>query len=133
MEEKSETKRSYELSFLLLFEEASKEVLAVLARSGAEVTYESPLASLRLAYPIKKQTSAFFGFIHFFAEGAVIRAVTDELKLKPGVLRTLLITPPPASPTRMSRPMRTTEVTKPTSPLELTNEALEQKLEEILK
>ncbi len=131
-EEEKESERTYELSFLLSSEEAAKEISALLKRNGAEMTHESPVSSIRLAYPIKKLTSAFFGYVHFIAESEKIQLITNELKLKPQIVRMLLLTPPPAPPIRMSRPIREVE-TKPVLPAELTNEALEQKLEEILK
>lgn len=128
-----EEAKNYEISFLLLKEEAQAEVEKTLVGAGAETVYKNPLAQARLAYPIRKQTSAYFGFMHFKAMPDRISQIKSELGLKPDVLRFLIVTPPFTlkQPERKRlAPQPVLEV--PSAPV-LSNEELEQKLEEILK
>jgi len=143
-------KRKYEFAFILKTEDVSV-VTKLLANGGFAVLTENPLEKIQLAYPIKKEDYAFFGYCHFEGDPAVIKNLRTDLKLNPGVLRYLLITPPfikkPAW--RKSESAELPEETKfnlpadrqarladrQSSPAEsiLTNEALEKKIEEILK
>jgi ribosomal protein S6 len=131
-----ETKKEYEISFLLASPEAEKGLADILAKNGAEVFYKKPAVELRLAYKIKKHVSAYFGFYHFRANADVIKSLSDALTLAAGVIRFLIITPPvklASEPTQQqpaSAPARAER--KPSAPI-LSNEALSEKLEEILK
>jgi ribosomal protein S6 len=93
-----------------------------------------------LAYPIQKENYAFFGFTHFEGDPAAIGDLKNDLKLNPQVLRYLIITPPfvKKSAWKKSGPSKSQlEETRPVPPPAeepiLTNEALEKKIEEILK
>ena len=99
-----------------------------------------------LAYQIKKENEAYFGYLHFLANTDKIKNISDDLKLNQKVLRFLIITPPITKMMRMATPriikktfqpraVERMEIKKP-SPAPtatLSNEALEKKLEEILK
>ena len=129
-------KRKYEIAFILKVEDAS--VLSQsLTNRGFTILNENPLEKVRLAYPIKKENYAYFGYLHFEGEPGAIKNLRADLKLKPEVLRYLIISPPfikkPAW--RKAAPVKLPEETKFTLPTEsiLTNEALEKKIEEILK
>lgn len=132
----SDTKKEYEISYLLKTEEAAKNVLEFLKSQGADITVEGPVNKITLAYKIKNETSAYFGYAHFTASPAIIKPVSDALKMKPEILRTLIITPPfvknrerrVMGRPRPQRPVSLAE--KPSAPL--SNEALEKKIEEIL-
>lgn len=129
------TKQDYELSFLLKESATQAAVLNILRKYQITPSYESSLNQIRLAYPIQRQTSAFFGFCHFSVEPAAIQKIKEELTLTPEILRFLIVASPvrpraferksPAHPPEEKSP-------EPTPPV-LTNEALEEKLEEILK
>ena len=125
-----ENKKEYEIAYLLTSPEAEQEVLALLKQNGAEISHQKAAASIPLAYQIKKHATAFFGFAYFFADPSAIKPVTDALKLQKGVLRSLVITPP----VRVAAPTvpGTGRPEKKVSP-NISNEALEEKLEEILK
>lgn len=134
-----ETKKEYEISFLLTSPEAEKELAGVLAKAGAEVYFQKPPASIQLAYKIKRQVSALFGFYHFRATPDAIKQIKEALNLTPSVLRFLIITPPVKMQSEQAaerREMRSadkkTATAAPSSPI-LSNEALSEKLEEILK
>ncbi len=133
----TENKKEYEISFLLASPEAEKELAGVLGKFGAEVFFQKPASSLQLAYKIKRQTSALFGWYHFRATSEAIKGIKDALNLTPGVLRFLILTPPVKMTMGESdrREMRGADAKKPAAPAAriLSNEALSEKLEEILK
>jgi len=130
-----DSKKEYELSYLAKTEEAPKDIADVLKSNGAEISNDSPAIKINLAYKIKKELSAYFGYMHFVAAPGSVKSIQDTLKMRPDVLRTLIITPPflknkPRMATPRPRILRPIPVEKPTAPL--SNEALEKKIEEIL-
>jgi ribosomal protein S6 len=91
-----------------------------------------------LAYKIKKESQAFFGWISFLANPEDVLLVRDKLKTTP-ILRFLIVEnqPKKSSPAReayRARKALTQNVEPPKErPSVLSNEALEQKLKEILQ
>ena len=130
--EKSE--KDYELSFLLKEASHQAAVLNILKKYQIVPAYESPPIQIRLAYPIKKQTSAFFGFCYFRAETEALLKIKEELDLDGEILRFLIIASPakPAVREKVVPRPPDTKSPEPAIPT-LSNEALEEKLEEILK
>ena len=128
-------KRKYELAFILKVEDASV-ISQSLANREFTILNENPLEKVRLAYPIKKEDYAYFGYFHFEGELAALKNLRADLKLKPEVLRYLIISPPfikkPAW--RKAAPVKLPEEIKFTPPAEsgLTNEALEKKIKELV-
>ena len=51
--------RAYEIPVILVTAEAAAEVAALLRAEGAAISYESPVNSIRLAYPVKKRDRGF--------------------------------------------------------------------------
>ena len=133
-------KKSYEISFVAAAEEDVKRLADALKGVGAEITFESPLLKIFLAYPIEKKEEAYFGYFHFGFEPKNIVKLEKQFRVQPVVLRFLIITPPfvkarekrPYSPTRRKAVFipQTTE-RKQTS--QLSNEALEKQLKEIMQ
>lgn len=140
--------REYELAFLLNTEEAVKAVEGVLTSSGAEIVSIGPLRTINLAYPIKKQETAFWGFLTFRVLPEKLAEIKKALHFLPQLLRFLLITPPVAvqetrwrgataeRPEIIAEPPKT-EHSRPSAgsgqgPPILSNEALEKQIEEIL-
>lgn len=135
--------KEYELAFLAAKSETAA-VESLLRQYGAEIFYHSNLSEVRLAYPIKKNKQAYFGFFQFKASPDILDKIAQSLKVTPLVLRTLLITSPIK---KMEKPRQPSEskfsYNKPESDFAeraarppagaLTNKALEEKLEEILK
>ncbi len=133
---KEETKKEYEISYLVTAPETEQEVLSVLKKNGAEITHQKAATSIVLAYPIKKHTSAYFGFCHFNVDAAAVEPIDATLRLHKGLIRFLIITPPVKMAASglfggNGRPERPEK--KVTAPGALSNEALSEKLEEILK
>lgn len=125
-------KRDYEISFLLVAAENESEIFDVLNKQQAEITQKSQISSLKLAYPIKKQNSAFFGFYQFRATPEDIEKINAALKLKPAVLRFLVIKNP-ATAQLVSKKTTVPPKSEIQESKILSNELLEKKLEEILK
>ncbi|MEY4731178.1 MAG: hypothetical protein RL681_124 [Candidatus Parcubacteria bacterium] len=135
--------RIYEIGFLAVDEEGARAVLEALKRRGAEIVLEGPVERITLAYPIKHQPSAYFGYMHFRVAPDAIRAIQDDTQGHASVLRVLIVTPPLLKPkprwegskihprTSAGAAPQTQEA--PKGPLPLSNEALEKQIEEILK
>jgi ribosomal protein S6 len=132
-----ETVKPYEISFLLRNEDDAAILVKKLSDLGAEISNEGPIERVNLAYPIKKETSDYFGYVNFNAKPEIIKGINDSLRLEPKVIRFLIITPPIAKmvPRRTdfhNQTEQTVDLAKPkVEPL--SNAELEEKLEEILK
>lgn len=134
---------TYEISFLAKDEADAKKGLDFLRRHGAEITFEGPVEMIRLAYPIRHETSAYFGYAHVTLPKSDVPALTHDLRAQGFFLRVLIVTPPFAKmrPRVSLRPRAHEAVGAPpvslerpsASSLPLSNEALEKKIEEILK
>ncbi len=140
MSQMESEKKNYEISFLLKEENDVEAVLKHLSQIGAEILNEGKISELKLAYPIKKLNSAYFGWLHFAAQPDGVVKLNSALKLEGRVVRYLIITPP-ITKTEKKKAPRSTEKNEeqPASPAaesatsEISNEELEKKLEEILK
>lgn len=135
MEEIKDT-TTYEIGFLLRNEEGRSFIKRLLEEQGAEIVYESPLKQMSLAYPIEKQTSALFGFIHFSAQRTSVSKILRQTELeKESVLRTLVVKDPAPIQQRQEREERSFsgETIPPKSASEVTNEDLEKTLQDILE
>lgn len=140
--ENEKDKKHYELAYLAKSEDAAREVTEMVKSIGAEVSFEAPLSKLPLAYPVKKEKAAHFGYLHFISAPDLIADLDRSLKTLPSVLRFLIITPPFVK--AQGRSERTFSAGAPRTksaaprmsqpkPAPLSNEALEKKIEEILK
>lgn len=132
-------KKEYEISFLVRQEEQSQEVAKVLNRHGAQISHEGQVTKMRLAYPIKKETNACFGYYWFFAAPEAVVQIDNDLRLSKEVLRFMVVASPVKKSASERRDVRETPKSAPQAPApvaqerELTNEDLEKKLEEILQ
>lgn len=144
IQKNSEGKKVYELAFLLKDPSSEKVVLDFLAQHKAVAISQAQINSIKLAYPIKKYLSAFFGVINLEAEPENMKALSSALNLSADVLRFLIIAIPNVSAKDRSSEGRKkyseasesgkinkTEATGSSSVL--SNKALEERLEEILK
>ena len=127
-----EGKKSYELSFLLKDPASERSVIDLLLKYKGSVVKQSPINSMKLAYPIKKHTSAYFGYINFEADPIDVKEFSDSMRLNGEVIRFLIVTAPVV---KKSEEKEESKRVKPelTNSKTLTNEALEEQLEEILK
>lgn len=155
-------KKVYEISFVLsgrLIDTEVKDVLEKIKKSleelGAKILKESEFTKINLAYPIKKETQAYFGYFWFELDPEKISEIRNVFLFEKNILRYLIVTPPPkyqqktkkskAQPRTLSKEqMSTLETVFPSeekvgttpksAPLnEVEEEKLEEKLEEIQK
>lgn len=135
----------YELAYLLPPSIREEEVLthtakltnAIEEHKGLVKHAETP-KKRRLAYPVEKQTIAYFGWTTFSAPPEAIKAIEKQIKAQSPLRSMLIEEEPMPEPRRMplagrrpagvGRVMRQPE--KPEEKLDL--EALDKKLEEIL-
>jgi len=148
----SEGKKQYEISFLARNEGDKDEVMKALAAIDAEILVDGKYSEIRLAYPVKKQTVAYFGYVYFSVEAEKIATLDSKLKFYDGILRFLIITPPPRKPapraerrsedasTSEAPAQKAEETVKEEAPVveekveeAVNDELLDQKLDEILK
>ncbi|PIR89239.1 MAG: hypothetical protein COU07_02130 [Candidatus Harrisonbacteria bacterium CG10_big_fil_rev_8_21_14_0_10_40_38] len=133
-----ETMNEYEVSCLLASEESLDGLKELLEKNDAVILQASAFNSIELAYQIKKRTHAFFGFITISSSPEKIADIRNALSFYEPLIRFLIITPPIQSVLKPKRVAQTTgpqesQTTKSNGSESLSNEALEQKLEEILK
>ncbi|MBU6500294.1 MAG: 30S ribosomal protein S6 [Patescibacteria group bacterium] len=133
-------KKSYELSFLVQKEEAAADILRLMGQHSVEAGPISPIKKISLAYKIKHLDSANFGFVHVSAYPSDIKLLEHDLSTNAEVLRFLIISLPKRQiMSEQSRSPRKPIIRKtvrpaaPSEPKTLSNEILEQKIEEILK
>ncbi len=138
MEEKAS--KPYEIGYLIRSEEGTSALIGHLKRLGAEILFEGEVKSIKLTYPIEHYSSAYFGYIHFEIHPEFISNLNDALKLDNQITRFLIITPPflnNRSHGPESVPTQSRRVIKPKAEVNegvaVSNDLLEEKLEEILK
>lgn len=147
MEEKNV--KNYEIAFLVKKEDGAKEIAEILNSYKADILKEGGVEEIRLAFPIKKENSAYFGHFSFLLPSQDIMKLNDAVKINPKILRFSINASPVVrqmeAPTKNNqerksfsasakagRPIATPAKKAEPAPA-LTNEALEKKLEEILK
>lgn len=137
----------YELAYLLRVGESDAALKKVLTATKVSIVKEQPASQIQLAYPIKKQGVALFGYVHLTTESAsALQEISDALQLENSVLRFITIKVPAGQKARASaeraakRASASEEEKKPTQAVPgadrlsgLSNEKLSQTLEEILK
>jgi len=133
--------KEYEISLLLKEESGSAAVKNLMALHGCTITLDNEPRRITLAYPIKKEPSALFGFMRFLAEPQSLKELSKALEFEPSCLRFLVISESfekkaeRAPGLRKAAPVRGERIQEsaPRTPDIVTNEELERKLEEILK
>jgi len=135
-------KKRYELSFLIVNEEASRDVLRLVGQHKIDVVAEGQTRKINFAYKVGKFTGGYFGFLTVLSAPEDIKLLERDLNTTPAVLRSLIIALPvkrQAAGTRAvakeaPRPFTRRPVRQPAAhPQPLSNEALERKIEEILQ
>ncbi|MEK9173434.1 MAG: 30S ribosomal protein S6 [Patescibacteria group bacterium] len=140
MEKEPSDKKSYEISFLVKDEVSAQKIASLIRQHGGAISFESSTRNLALAYKINKETNANFGYFHFEMAPEELPTLDRNLKTSNEVMRFLIITPAfskaKSTPTLKPRlkplsPRPIQEVSKVSIPL--SNEAIEKKIEEILR
>ena len=144
MTNEDKDKKEYELALLLKSEGDAASVVALVGQHGGEGVSEPRAKRLQLAYEIGGITEAVFAYFTFKMFGDAVKALEHDLSTRPDVVRFMVIASPAISertassslPPREERHPRAgaaSDVSKPSIPRPLSNEALEKKIEEILQ
>lgn len=127
--------KEYEISFILKNDDQAP-ILKALKDKNFVILKEMPLTKVKLSYPIKKENQAYFGYVNFKGQPGLIADLSAGLKMLPEALRFLVITQPIVKKTGesgFSSRRRFIKKEVISAPAVLSNEALEKKIEEILK
>ena len=142
-EQLNEDLKKYEIGYLVKEETDAEEIKKLLESYKAEILNEGRPRKIRLAYPVKKETGANFGYIQFALTPDLIKDIDQKLKLSQNVLRFLIVnltaenkqvveTDKKENHSSVAKPEESAK--KTANKLEIVdNEQLEKKLEEILK
>lgn len=148
--------KNYEIGFLVASEQNKEELEKTLESHQLSIIDPGQVSKTKLAYPIKKESFAYFGFLYFSGASENVERLKNELKMNAKILRYLIISRPTLEREESSKrftesflmakkslaDQRTSpETSAPSRPIKkapartevLTNEALEKKLEEILQ
>lgn len=139
----NEERKNYEIAFLVKSEEDQEGIRKILRNFQLPVIDGDRISKIKLAYPIKKENFAYSGYLHFSGSPQDIGNLTESLKNEPKILRFSVITQPIVKKDERRvverASSRQTQEAAPQLPKKtprtevLSNEALEKKLEEILK
>ena len=143
MEDKEKLTKEYEIGVLVRKEEDLPEVRRAVEQHGGVMTADFRAKKIALAYPIEKESEAMFAFGLFSAEPANVKQLEQDLVTERAVLRSLIVIPFKVTASvgtgsgkkwdRVSRPSTPTEGARTAPAQILSNEALEKKIEEMLK
>ena len=142
-----ENMQNYELAFHLNpnLEEAKgveikQNIEEILIQNGGVITFSSNPAKIRLSYLINHMGNSYFGYTQFgLPNKESLSHINDQLKLKPEILRYLVIKMPSESEKKQAAlkqmklrekaGKRTTAKTKAPAPV---NKELDKQLEDII-
>ena len=146
MEDAEKDKKNYEFAFLVKSEGEIPGVISFLNQHNAKVLAEPRAKNIVLAYEIKKNNEAVFAYCTFEATGADAKNLEKDLSTGHETIRSLIISLPRKASRSEVVEDRTMEkkakIVRPAAPYQemkmspsrtLSNEALEKKIEEILK
>jgi len=126
--------RAYEVAVVAARPETAEAVRALALAEGIRGADAFALVPVRLAYPIRRMESAWFGSVLVEASPDAVSTFSRRLKLEADVVRFLILSAPREE--RKAAPPHPAPEVRPAAPrsaLVLSNEALEAKIEEILK
>jgi len=140
-----ETKKLYEISFLSRNEAGIAILIKQIKSAHGEIVHEGNIKEIELAYPIKNEKSAYFSFVKCNLPIESVDDISKALSFEDDILRFLVVIP--LSNTERNgqevraekqalqkRPTTQKPVKRDTkSRTDISNELLEEKLEEILK
>jgi len=152
----NEENKNYEIGFLAKDESDREGLVKILKENQFSIINDGQISRIKLAFPIKKEDFAYFGFFHFSGDPANIKNLSATIKTESKILR-FTIVPQPIFREREGRysegghsdqsksfseqskaqathfPFSSPAPKKTVRSEALSNEALEKKLEEILK
>jgi len=91
--------RKYEACFLIS-PELSQEALdaetaglsGIISAAGAKIVHQELWGRRGLMYPINKKTEGFYYIFYFESESGNAKKITDSLKLRENIMRSLFVT-----------------------------------------
>ncbi len=134
-------KKEYEVAFLAKEEGDVAELRMIIGQHNGDITFEGPVRRINLAYKIKKESQAHFGYFYVHIVPSDVPALNHDLLTRskltrfmviraPGVkAKTLTSVKPRSIPPKEIRPVAEPKI----GVAPLSNEALEKKIEEILQ
>lgn len=127
------TVRPYEISFLIKSEEDLQGVLALLKAHGATVTDEGQVRKLTLAYPIKRVTEGYFGYLKATLSADEVKKLENAARTDKSVLRLLIQTvkAPKAPKVSAKKAAARRERVEKKAPTTASNEDLEKEIERL--
>lgn len=144
--EETKDKKEYEIGFLVKNESDAQTIRQFLVEHGAEIISEGLPKEINLAYKIKKETKAWFGFFRFQIEPTTTVFLKKELRTFSFVLRFLILrsvkkapSPTVSAPKKKKltktfpRAKEKSQLEEKAPPSPLSNEEIEKKIEEILQ
>lgn len=124
--------RTYEISFLIRSEEDVPAVTALLGEHGAQVTDEGQIHKLSLAYPVKKVTDGYFGFLMASMDPEAAKKLENSARTSQSVLRMLVLAKKPAKAPKASAKKAAARRERPVAPAAaVSNEDLAKELEKL--
>lgn len=136
-----EAPKKYDISFIQKSED-STVVRTLIEKHGGAILNERSPVKLRLSYPIKKETQGFLGTIECTLPGEALARLSSDAKLDHDILRFIVGVQKEIkeshrrdSEERAPKKKKIGAVLKPKGGFSaaLSNEALQEKLEEILQ
>ena len=137
-----ETPKKYDISFIQKSEDGVI-ARALIEKHGGVILNERPLVKLRLSYPIRKETQGFLGTIECTLPREAVTRVSSDAKLDHDILRFLIGIQKEIKEKnnriddeeRVPKKKKIGTASKPKGGFNttLSNEALQEKLEEILQ
>lgn len=92
----------YELTYLISSEIDEKQrqgsvenIISLIKENQGDLKEENPLTEKPLAYPIKKQTTAFVGNLYFTLDSDKVREIENKLKQDNNILRVMFVVKKP--------------------------------------
>lgn len=128
--------KNYEISFLSEDPSLADEILSILNKFQAEIILDKKPEKINLAYPIKHKNQAFFGFFDFRLLPEKILEIDKILRQNKNILRFMIIVDPAIKDDKQKEKNKnqTSVISKmKINSTQLTNQALEKKIEEILE
>jgi ribosomal protein S6 len=123
--------RPYEISFLVRAEEDVPALAALLSEHGAQVTDEGQVRKLALAYPVKKVTEGYFGYLVATMDPESAKKLENSARTFPQVLRLLVLSSEPAKAPKASAVKKAARRERAAAPAAVSNEDLAKELEKL--
>lgn len=136
----------YEVVFLCEKEESVSILTRILGKYGIKSNGEKPAVKINSSYPIQKQTLLYIGVLFFSCEPEIIQKFSDDLRLTDEISRFMIrrvekknnkekteVSNEIKDRKERKRKIASPKTSRKNLETVLTNEALQEKIEEILQ